>query len=204
MRKDHRIVADSPREDEIDINLVRALAHPLRLKILKVLGERDASPNELKEVLDYPLGNIAYHARVLEKLGCIRLVRTARRRGAIEHYFRATPRSYLGHPEWRKVPRSMRGAFSEAAIQGFIDRLAAAIEAGKIDRRDRTTLAWVRLAVDHVGQAQVNEIVEEALARVQAVNDQSAERMAISGEEPTSVVVGLAAFEAARLDRRQD
>ena len=96
------------RPNLLDPHLVRALAHPLRVQILEVLNERQASPNELMEILDYPLGNVAYHTRVLEKCGCIELVATERRRGAIEHYFRAKPRSYIGHQDWRKVPKSLR------------------------------------------------------------------------------------------------
>jgi DNA-binding transcriptional ArsR family regulator len=197
MRKDHRIVADSPRDDEIDIKLVRALAHPLRLKILQVLGERDASPNQLKELLDYPLGNVAYHARVLEKAGCVRQVRTARRRGAVEHFFRATPRSYIGHPEWKKVPLSVRGAFTEAAVQTFVNRLAAAMEEGTIDHEDLTSLTWVTLSLDTMGRVEVAAILRDAFDRVQAVHELSEERMPGTGEEPTPVVVGLASFQVA-------
>lgn len=37
------------RPDQIDPSLVRALAHPLRIEILQVLNEREASPNELMD-----------------------------------------------------------------------------------------------------------------------------------------------------------
>jgi DNA-binding transcriptional ArsR family regulator len=196
-------VASSPRDDEIDVQLVRALSHPLRLRILQVLNEREASPNELKDLLDHPLGNVAYHARVLEKSGCIKQVRTARRRGAVEHFFRAVPRSYIGHQEWRKMPPSVRAAFSEATVQTFVNRIAAALEAGTIDRRAETTLTWLTLAVDQIGWAEVAEILQDTLARVQAVHERSEARMQISGEEATAVVVGLAAFEAAGPDQPQ-
>jgi DNA-binding transcriptional ArsR family regulator len=196
-------VPSSPRDDEIDVQLVRALSHPLRLRILQILNEREASPNELKDLLDHPLGNVAYHARVLEKSGCIKQVRTARRRGAVEHFFRAVPRSYIGHQEWRKVPPSVRAAFSEATVRSFVNRIAAALEAGTIDRRAETTLTWLTLAVDQIGWTEVAEILEDTLAPVQAVHERSEARMQISGEEATAVVVGLAAFEAAGPDQPQ-
>src|SRR5262249_55486072 len=130
------------RPNLLDPQLVRALAHPLRVQILEVLNERQASPNELMEILDYPLGNIAYHTRVLERCGCIELVTTAQRRGAVEHYFRAKPRSYIGHQDWRKVPRSVRNEVSGASLEAFIDRTVDALEAGTIDDREETTLSW--------------------------------------------------------------
>ena len=97
---------DRRRPNRIDQRLVRALGHPLRVKILEVVQVRNASPSELTDLLQAPLGNVAYHVRVLEKCGCIEQVATARRRGAVEHYFRARPRSYIGHQDWRKVPKA--------------------------------------------------------------------------------------------------
>ena len=185
------------RPNLLDPHLVRALAHPLRVQILEVLNERQASPNELMEILDYPLGNVAYHTRVLEKCGCIELVATERRRGAVEHYFRAKPRSYIGHQDWRKVPRSVRNEVSGASLEAFIDRVIDALEAGTIDDREETTLSWTTMAVDELGWSQATEVLEEAMARLQAVHEQSCKRLEITDEEPITIVTGVAAFEAA-------
>ena len=48
-----------PVQDITDPRLVRALAHPLRVRILAVLDEQQASPSALAERLGAPLGNIA-------------------------------------------------------------------------------------------------------------------------------------------------
>ena len=199
MRKDRSLVA-SRRPDQIDSQLVRALAHPLRVEILQVLNEREASPNELVEVLRQPLGNIAYHARVLEKCGCVELVRTEQRRGAVEHYFRATPRSYVGHQDWRQVPRSVRPLVSGTSADSFINRFVAALEVGTIDDRDDTTLSWMTMAVDELGWAQASEVLEEAQARLQAVHEQCRRRIAMTGQDVKPMIVGLAGFEAAAPD----
>jgi DNA-binding transcriptional ArsR family regulator len=181
----------------LDPHLVRALAHPLRVQILEVLNEREASPNELMDILSFPLGNIAYHTRVLEKCGCIELVGTEKRRGAVEHFFRAKPRSYIGHQDWRKVPRSVRNEVSGASLEAFLHRIFEALEAGTIDDRDDTTLTWTTMAVDEIGWTQANEVLEEALARLQVVHEQSQERLKMTGEAATAMITGLAAFEAA-------
>jgi DNA-binding transcriptional ArsR family regulator len=70
----------------VDQRLAKALSHPLRARIFAILNEQVASPNEMAEMIGEPLPNVSYHARVLVDLGCIELVRTAQRRGAIEHY----------------------------------------------------------------------------------------------------------------------
>jgi len=48
-----------------------------------------ASPNGIAEKLGFEVEHVGYHVRVLRDLGCIELVRTVRRRGFIEHYYRA-------------------------------------------------------------------------------------------------------------------
>ena len=69
-----------------DPRLVKALAHPLRVRILGVLQDRVASPSDLAEELKAPLGNVSYHVRILAQLGLLKLVKKRPRRGAIEHY----------------------------------------------------------------------------------------------------------------------
>lgn len=183
------------RPNTLDPHLVRALAHPLRVQILEVLNERRASPNELMEILSFPLGNVAYHTRVLEKCDCIELVGTERRRGAVEHFFQAKPRSYIGHQDWRKVPRSVRNEVSGASLEAFVDRAFDALEAGTIDDREETTLCWTTMAVDQLGWTEAAEVLEEAMARLQSVYEQSRARLEISGEEAMPIVTGVAAFE---------
>ena len=158
------------RPNRIDQRLVRALGHPLRVKILEVVQLRNASPSELTELLSAPLGNVAYHVRVLEKCGCIEQVATARRRGAVEHYFRARPRSYIGHQDWRKVPKSLRDAVTGSSLGSFFDRAADALEAGTMDARDDTTLNWMPMAVDEAGWAEVAAVFEAAANRLEAIH----------------------------------
>ena len=70
--------------------MVKAFAHPLRLEILRRLGDR-ASPTELARKMGAPLGSVSYHVRVLADMGALQLVDQAPRRGAIEHYYALTP-----------------------------------------------------------------------------------------------------------------
>lgn len=51
-----------------DPRYVKALAHPLRIRLLALLGDREASPVQLAEHVDATLGTVAYHVRTLERL----------------------------------------------------------------------------------------------------------------------------------------
>src|SRR5205085_2900954 len=109
--------------------------------------------------------------------------------------FRARPRSYIGHKDWRKVPKSLRDSVTGSQLGTFFDRAADALEAGTIDARDDTTLSWMPMAVDSAGWEEVATVFEAAAARLEKIHELNRRRMAESGEEPTSLVVGMAAFE---------
>jgi DNA-binding transcriptional ArsR family regulator len=48
---------------------VKALSHPLRVRILALLQERTASPRERADWLDATLGTVSYHVRTLHDVG---------------------------------------------------------------------------------------------------------------------------------------
>ena len=81
------------RQGRADQELVRALSHPIRVKILQALEGRIASPAEISEEIDQRPGVVSYHASTLLRCGCLELVHSRGRRGAIENFFAVTPRS---------------------------------------------------------------------------------------------------------------
>lgn len=183
----------------IDQELVRALSHPIRVSILETLQGRVASPTELSKEMDKSLGVVSYHTNTLVECGCLELVDTKPRRGALEHFFGVTPRSFIGHQDWRLAPLSVRGGITTAAVETFIEAAVAAIEAGTIDSRDDTTLSWMPMTVDDVGWGEIAEIMERTRQLLMGVHTRSAKRL--TGAEGIPVIVGLAGFEANRGQR---
>src|SRR5690349_24814825 len=91
-----------PRDETSEARIAKALAHPLRARILQRLGERVASPGELAVELDAPLGVVSYHVRMLRDYDCIELVRTEPVRGALQHFYTATARPSLDADQWKQ------------------------------------------------------------------------------------------------------
>src|ERR671939_1615241 len=114
----------------VEPRLAKALSHPMRARILGILDERVASPNEIAEIIDERLPNVSYHVRALLDLGCIELVDTAQRRGAIEHYYRAVVRPFFSDRDWKRIPRSSRQAISDTLLRVIWEDVSEAIEAG--------------------------------------------------------------------------
>ena len=71
----------------VDQALARALSHPIRVEILQRLQGRVASPSQLSDELNQSPGVIAYHASTLVRCGCLKLVHTEPREGALENFF---------------------------------------------------------------------------------------------------------------------
>lgn len=184
------------RPEVIDQRLVRALSHPLRIRILEALTERIASPIRLSDDLDAGLSHVAYHTRALDKCGCLELVDTAQRRGATEHFYKAVPRSFIGDRIWRRVPRVLLGGVSGATLQSFMDRAVAALEAGTIDKRENTTLYWMPVLLDERGWDEATATMEETVTKVLAIQDESRIRLTrTKGGGAISAIVGVASFE---------
>lgn len=184
------------RSEVIDQRLVRALAHPLRIKILEILTERVTSPNRLSGDLDAGLSHVAYHTRALDKCGCLELVDTAKRRGATEHFYKAAPHSFIGDRIWRRVPRALLGGISGATLQSFMDRAVAALEAGTIDGREDTTLYWMPVQLDEEGWDKVTATMEETVNKVVAIEAESRQRISRrKGRGAISAIIGVASFE---------
>ena len=196
-RKQGSVPGDDAKQ-MIDQNLVKALTHPVRVRILEELQGQTASPTELAKRFKESLGVVAYHTNALLDVDCIEQVYTRPKRGTIEHFYTARPRSFIGHQDWRKAPLSVRGGVTDEAIRTFIGKVGAAIDADTIDSREDTTLNWMPMTVDEQGWRETAEILDRALQELQTVAAESRERL--GEEDGIPVVTAMAAFEAARSD----
>jgi DNA-binding transcriptional ArsR family regulator len=70
-------------------DILRALKHPIRRRIMRLLSEPEMnrSPLGLSRDLDVSLSGLSYHIRVLSEMGLIRLVRTRQARGSLQHFY---------------------------------------------------------------------------------------------------------------------
>jgi DNA-binding transcriptional ArsR family regulator len=82
-------MAPTHRTEETD--LLRALRHPLRRRILREMADGEAaSPRGISDRLRQPLSNVSYHVRVLAECRAITLVGTRPAKGSVQHFYRST------------------------------------------------------------------------------------------------------------------
>jgi DNA-binding transcriptional ArsR family regulator len=168
-----------PYSDINDPRLIKALAHPLRVRILTILETRElASPNEMADELGVSLGVMSYHVRRLHALGFLELVKRTPRRGAIEHHYRAKARPRVSDDVWAETPAIVKRAMVGATLQQITGYVNAAAGGGGFDRSEahlsRTVLAlddegWAQLAKKMIGWVgEIERIEAESQARIEA------------------------------------
>jgi DNA-binding transcriptional ArsR family regulator len=190
------------KETGVDQRLVKALAHPLRVEILAILNERMASPNELSKELEEGLSQVSYHVKVLKDFECIEMVKTEPRRGAVEHYYRATARAFLTDADWKSLPDSVKPGVSASAMRLILANVFGALQGGTFDARDDRHLSWTPGVVDEQGWEEIVDVVAETLDRTMKIYADSAKRLAKSGDAGIPASVVLMGFEDLPADDR--
>lgn len=183
------------KETGVDQRLVKALAHPLRVEILTILNERMASPNELSKELEEGLSQVSYHVKVLKDFECIEMVKTEPRRGAVEHYYRATERSFIPDSEWQSLPDSIKPGVTWSAFKMIIEDVVGAIKGGSFNARDDVHMSCTPGVVDEQGWNESVDLVNETLEQIMGIHAASAKRLAKSDEEGIPATAVLMNFE---------
>jgi DNA-binding transcriptional ArsR family regulator len=174
-----------------DSRYVKAMSHPLRVRILAMLGERKASPNELAQRLDASLGTVAYHVRTLERIGLIELVDETRVRGAIEHHYRALPRPTITDAAWSQASPIAKQAALASTLQIIGEYARAAAAAGGFDGPEAHITRTV-LPLDQQGVEELSRACMELLERADAIGAEAAERIAADPHTEGIGDIGLA------------
>ena len=83
--------SENGQDPDLDtLGLYRALGHPGRARALELMCEGPTSPSELAREMGVPVGNVAYHVRVLRDGDWIVPAGTRPVRGALEHFYEAS------------------------------------------------------------------------------------------------------------------
>lgn len=172
----------STAEQTVDQRLVKALAHPLRQRILIHLNEQVASPSEIALLFGDPLPNVSYHVRILADLGAIELVRTTPRRGAIEHHYRATMRPFFSDEDWATLPLSTQRALFDGVIGEIWKDVSAAADGGGFDD-DHMHLSRTTLELDQRGWRELAKLLAGTLEKAFLIQARSEQRAA-DGPQP--------------------
>lgn len=175
--------------------LVAAVAHPVRLEVLRVLTYRVASPNELSKELCQSLGTISYHVKILRQFRCIESVQDRPVRGATEHFYRAVLPPHFEDEEWAKLSPRAREEISSMILQAILGEVLRAFHHHTFDAREDRHLSWVPMELDEQGWRELIAKQLELLMEELRIRAESTERLRASGKSGKRVVAVTIGFE---------
>lgn len=175
--------------------LAKALAHPLRVRILTSLHKGVSSPNQLSQELGEPLGNVSYHVKTLLEFDCVELVKTEPRRGAVEHFYRATERTFFSDSEWEKIPASARKGIVGSVLETIGQDATESLVAGAIDARTDSHVSRTPLTLDDQGWSDVTALLADTLNRAIEIQTEAASRLSDKKGDSINTKLALLHFE---------
>jgi DNA-binding transcriptional ArsR family regulator len=187
------------RTDFSDPCLIKALAHPMRTRILGLLDGRVASPRQLSGELDARLQNVSYHVRELAKLGLIELVRTTQRRGAIEHHYTAVAAPHLSAQAWSELPRILRRRMTAAGLSEIFKEVEEAAAGGGF-AADDVHLSRTQLVLDDKARKALAKELEATSARVYRIQEQARQRLGDDRDAEQWITLVMLRFDAVAAD----
>jgi DNA-binding transcriptional ArsR family regulator len=187
--------AQEPVTNITDPRWLRAISHPIRIRLLAMLEEEPASPVILANKLEQPLGTIAYHVRTLYDLGLLKLVSTRQRRGATEHYYQTTGHPHATNETWDALDSVSKQRLLTAALARANDYATRSAAAGGFDAKE-SHVSVSPLKLDSKGWTQLAKECKKWQAKAEQIEAEAAERIAANPDSAMPVGLNLMLFEA--------
>lgn len=196
--------AEREGRDTLKLTASAALRHPMRVRILEVLNERDMSPVEFlhqglapkSDTSQTTLSHISYHFRQLAEDGCLEVVKRVPRRGATQHVYRGNGRSFFTDEDWARMTMAERRDISRSGYQGIAARAEGAMMADTFDSRHDRHLTWHAFDVDEQGWSELMGALLECFEKMEQIRRETQERLESSGEHTFPVTIGMLGFES--------
>jgi DNA-binding transcriptional ArsR family regulator len=151
---------------------LRALAHPLRLRIIELLAEMPRTTKQVAELLGEPPTRLYHHVAALERAGFLVLKETRANRGATEKWYEAVaPRIAAGEGPsaitLRSSSRDTRGA-KRALVTTVLDQTRREMIAAATRTNEQPTLlSRLVLSVPPKSVAEVRRRLQDAIVAIE-------------------------------------
>jgi DNA-binding transcriptional ArsR family regulator len=181
--------------------LAVVFAVELRMKIVVELYMREMSaPQFYREFGGGSATRINQNFRTLAKKEWLRLVHSegpgGDRRGAVEHFYRATELPFMDAESWALLPYSVRVTSSWNMLTQIAPRLRGDLEVSSQEARHRRDLSCTAFLLDEEGWKRAIKAVTAQFARLFDEQEDARRRSLLSGEELIRADVFLIAFQS--------
>lgn len=164
---------------------------------MRVFAEREATPREIAAEIDEPINNVAYHIKILKRLGCIELIQTRQTQGGrvAEHVYKATQRPYWDAEEWKQLGDGEKLDVTAAIMQQISEDIADAMSHGTFNAHDDNHISRSPMTVDQEGWQEVIALLKETMEELMEIQVRVNERGA-GREETLRTSIAIIQFES--------
>ncbi len=142
-----------------DLEALRIITDPLRMRILSLLDRHPRTVKEVAAALNLPPTRLYYHFNLLEKHGFIRVVETRLVSGIVEKHYQVTARAF-------DVDRRLLTATGSDSQAGWSSVLASELKALEQDFAHLSAQGLLRAAVEDEKEGLIPIRISRALARM--------------------------------------
>ena len=180
--------------------LSRVFDDPVCLKIVAETNLRNMSaPQFYEEFGGDSVDDIRRRFKMLASIGWEKKVDQktgGRRRGAVEHFYRATGPVIFDNSTWSYVPNSSKAAYSWNIFKDLSEQVRVAMTSGTFDACLDRHFTWSLLRLDRLGWEKVIKGADDLFTYLFKEQAEAKRRMKRSGDKPVTMTVSLAAFES--------
>ena len=108
-----------------NLEQLRVLADPLRIRILEALGKEHTTKQVAEELGEKPT-KLYHHVDALERVGLIRLTRTRRNRGTLEKYYQVVALCF--RPDSSLFPQPGYTASAMGVVSNLLERAGSELQ----------------------------------------------------------------------------
>ena len=181
--------------------MAHALNHWVRLEAITVLHQGEFSASEVAAILGLESGYVANHLRILYFAGCIEFVGFKWIGTRARPVFRAVVLPVITDEVYAAMSRDERQDAAGAMVLGFQAESLSSFRNEKMNDEEPPVHMWDAPALDAEARQKVRERLTEVWEEVLAIQGESSNRVAKSGEEAIPTVIGLFSFERGRRGR---
>jgi DNA-binding transcriptional ArsR family regulator len=183
----------SGRDQPGSLHQLRALAHPLRLRMLELFAEEPRTTKQVAELLGEPPTKLYHHANALQRVGLLRLSKTRQNRGAVEKWYEAASGTISGRQSSRSrtMQQAIRG-LAGVALEQARREVELAVPKG---RGGRPLVARITTIGDERRLAQIRK---QLLQVLKELRDSNSREKRLGGENAKHWTLTIAFVPAER------
>jgi predicted transcriptional regulator len=156
---------------------IKAISNPLRMQILEAFSHRPMTTKQMAAELGAPPTKLYHHVNMLEHAGLVTLVRTMKKRGTTEKYFKTAARRFTvdrglfrSRSEFRSSVSGMKGMITRQ-LEQTIKEVQQSIEyrrKGKKQTRHHVIFSSARIRTSLSGIKVLNKEISKLLKKHEA------------------------------------